>query len=636
MSFREIAELREMLSLPPHASYEDIKAAYRRAALMFHPDKGGDEEKMKRLNYLMERAREYKPEEDLYCDEELSSSEEEDVPGPSTNATAEDSGYASFTSRGYTSTDAGGQPGSPPHTQEGQGKTFSTPPKGPRDIPLPDAVESCLLAKKSIQSCPEVHLLITSNSKLQELQPLILQHFSTKGYVTAQWAGGYAFMLIILANSTRVSTLINFCCKHCTVSPYVVRGVKKHCLQKLLDVFNVSPEIEITVSQLSADSCSDRQFNYALLNDFACKHKHTDALLLLAIYKRLSVPQEECADCQSQKENLCFGQLKRKWYGGHLDDHGIHHNNAKLFLQLKDQKRVCQGAVDCVLAEKRFKSQTMSRNEQFQERVLVLMESIKEILENKRATDEFCCAIALLHMLVKDPEQIASILETLIKNPPKRRYFVFRGPVNTGKTTVAAAILNLLTGATLNINGSPDRLQFELGCAIDQMMVLFEDVKGQPEDEYINQLPKGLGMINLDNLRDYLEGAVPVNLERKHQNKVSQIFPPGIITMNHYKIPVTVKVRCREIIDFHRDPVYSRGLKANREVVDNRWLTKAETLLAMLFLTTPKSFRDEINGKCANVLDILKIEFDSRILNYMFRIHNGESCFYEPENTGDI
>nr|QHD56407.1 putative small t antigen [Gammapolyomavirus anseris] len=99
MSFREIAELREMLSLPPHASYEDIKAAYRRAALMFHPDKGGDEEKMKRLNYLMERAREYKPEEDLYCDEELSSSEEEDVPRPSTNATAEDSGYASFTSR---------------------------------------------------------------------------------------------------------------------------------------------------------------------------------------------------------------------------------------------------------------------------------------------------------------------------------------------------------------------------------------------------------------------------------------------------------------------------------------------------------------------------------------------------------
>ncbi|AKT44371.1 small T-antigen [Erythrura gouldiae polyomavirus 1] len=99
MSKADIAELRELLQLPKNASFEKIKAAYRKKALMYHPDKGGDEEKMKRLNSLMEQAKTYdfsaeNREEDLYCEESLSSEEEDVSPGPSQRA--EDTGYGSF------------------------------------------------------------------------------------------------------------------------------------------------------------------------------------------------------------------------------------------------------------------------------------------------------------------------------------------------------------------------------------------------------------------------------------------------------------------------------------------------------------------------------------------------------------
>ncbi|ABB04267.1 putative small t antigen [Gammapolyomavirus corvi] len=92
----DIAELRQLLDLPKTASYEKIKAAYRRKALMYHPDKGGDEEKMKRLNQLMDVARKYDfSAETLQCEETLYSSDEEDVsPGPSQRP--EDTGYESF------------------------------------------------------------------------------------------------------------------------------------------------------------------------------------------------------------------------------------------------------------------------------------------------------------------------------------------------------------------------------------------------------------------------------------------------------------------------------------------------------------------------------------------------------------
>nr|QKX49051.1 large T antigen [Polyomavirus sp.] len=473
--------------------------------------------------------------------------------------------------------------------------------------------------------------MVTTLAKLQELQSSLLQHFDCKAYLIAKWEGGLAFFLMLLNTTCRISTVTNFCKKHCTVSPFTVRGVKKHFMQKLIDVFTKMESVEITFSNLNVDGNLDKQFNYALLNEFACKHNISDTLLLLATYKRFSVLTDECPDCAFAKENITIEQAKKRKLGGHLDDHMEHHSNAKLFMQLREQKRACQGAVDAVLAERRYKTATMTREELFQERVETVLANIKKLLDERETTDALCCAIYLLNMLIKEPKAISDIIITLVKNPPKRRYFVFRGAVNTGKTTVAAAILNLLTGASLNINGSAERLQFELGCAIDQMMVLFEDVKGIPEDDYEPYLPRGMGMVNLDNLRDHLEGAVPVNLERKHQNKVAQIFPPGIITMNHYKIPLTVRVRCKNVMDFHRDSTFKKALAANPVIIQNRWLTRAETLLGLLILSECSCINHLSDiGKC--YVECLKAEFDNRWA-YTVKLYNGESCFEQNVDT---
>nr|QKX49052.1 small antigen [Polyomavirus sp.] len=107
MSCKEIRELRELLGLPSHASYDDIKAAYRKQALMYHPDKGGDEEKMKRLNCLMDKAKEYDfsaeaARSTLFCDESLSSSDDEDVSTPGPSRPTEDSGYGASFNASFT------------------------------------------------------------------------------------------------------------------------------------------------------------------------------------------------------------------------------------------------------------------------------------------------------------------------------------------------------------------------------------------------------------------------------------------------------------------------------------------------------------------------------------------------------
>nr|AAF97887.1 small t antigen [Budgerigar fledgling disease virus - 4]QNR54901.1 putative small t antigen [Gammapolyomavirus avis] len=78
-----LRRLTELLGLPVTATAADIKTAYRRTALKYHPDKGGDEEKMKELNTLMEEFRET---EGLRADETLEDSDPE----------PEESGYATF------------------------------------------------------------------------------------------------------------------------------------------------------------------------------------------------------------------------------------------------------------------------------------------------------------------------------------------------------------------------------------------------------------------------------------------------------------------------------------------------------------------------------------------------------------
>nr|WMX25303.1 putative small t antigen [kestrel polyomavirus 1] len=98
MESSSFSELLSLLELPSGASIISIQTAYRRKALTYHPDKGGDEEKMKRLNALMEL---FKESQDLYCSETLDDEE-----------TPDDSAYASASYGGnsQTPTDPGPSP----------------------------------------------------------------------------------------------------------------------------------------------------------------------------------------------------------------------------------------------------------------------------------------------------------------------------------------------------------------------------------------------------------------------------------------------------------------------------------------------------------------------------------------------
>jgi DnaJ family protein A protein 2 len=49
-SAKKDTELYDLLGVSPNASVDDIKKAYKRAALKEHPDKGGDEEKFKKIS----------------------------------------------------------------------------------------------------------------------------------------------------------------------------------------------------------------------------------------------------------------------------------------------------------------------------------------------------------------------------------------------------------------------------------------------------------------------------------------------------------------------------------------------------------------------------------------------------------
>ena len=49
LNFRQIDEARKILGLDEEATLEEIKEAYHTKAKEFHPDKGGQDEQMKRL-----------------------------------------------------------------------------------------------------------------------------------------------------------------------------------------------------------------------------------------------------------------------------------------------------------------------------------------------------------------------------------------------------------------------------------------------------------------------------------------------------------------------------------------------------------------------------------------------------------
>ncbi|BAQ55564.1 large T antigen [bat polyomavirus 5b1] len=558
MDREELRELCELLQIPPHCygNLPMMKINYKKMSKIYHPDKGGDAEKMKRMNELWQKLQ-----------DELSSSDDDGgsqsaSPGPSTGRSSR-------------------RPSPPP--PQSQSSYSATPPKPkkrktehvPDDFPavLHNFLSHAIYSNKTSSS----FLIYTTTEKGESLYCLIDKF---KPEFKARFAYQEACILfIITAGKHRVSAIKNFCSTHCTVSFLICKAVIKplECYQEMKsEPFKLIEENKPGLYMHDfAEGPEKPGVDWNLLSEFAVANHLDDPLLIMGFYLDFSNDPDACIKCNQKK-------LKT-----HYKHHADHYKNALLFKECKTQKTVCQQASDIVQAKQRLKLVELTREELLTERFQCMLTKLEDVF-GQITIMEYMAGVAWYNCMFENVDQlILKILELFVENIPKKRNVLFRGPINSGKTTLAAAILDLVGGKTLNVNCPAEKLPFELGCAIDQFAVVFEDVKGQVS---LNKsLQPGQGVNNLDNLRDYLDGSVKVNLEKKHVNKKSQFFPPCITTMNEYMIPDTLFTRFAKVVDFAPKRFLKKTLDENQNLMVKRILQSGLTLFLMLVYHLPVS-----------------------------------------------
>nr|DAC81184.1 TPA_asm: large T antigen [Grenadier adomavirus] len=276
-------------------------------------------------------------------------------------------------------------------------------------------------------------------------------------------------------------------------------------------------------------------FNVRKLNEWAKLHGYVDVLMILGCYDMLAIPITDCSRCQQSNPG-----------DTHYETHQSHYANALIFTGLKDKKRMAMNAANTVLGNLKVTFTSVTCEAFYTTRVLTLL---RQLADKDVCNKLYAAALALNYMLGWQLDIFMySVYKALVQAEVKHRYLLLRGPYNSGKTSVASLIKKVFYGVSLNINDARDSLKFEYGRAIARRMVLFDDVKGIPEDQQ-SDLRHGSGMDRLDDFRDGLDGHVEIGLEQKHSNKIEQIFPPGIITTNNYIVPTSL--RCRLLKQFN-------------------------------------------------------------------------------------
>lgn len=484
--------------------------------------------------------------------------------------------------------------------QEPQGsQSQATPPKKPKfadpptDVPkqLKDFLSNAVFSNKT-HSC---FIVYTTFEKGPMMYKRLSEKFQVQ-FISRHKIETECVIFLMTPSKHRVSAILNFTSKFCTVSFVLVRGVLQDlaCYTRLtyepFEVVEQSLEGGLQPEHFGQDDVT-KAVNWKLVQDFAVGIMCEDVHLIFGFYLEFSKDVTACQKC------LKGDKLHTKY---HLD----HKDNAKLFVECRNQKAICQQAADAVTAFKRVRVSTASRNDLLLDRFKYLLEKMEDQVHSDNI-DIWMAGVAWFSLLHNDIDEIISdFLRTMVQNIPKKRYFLFMGPINTGKTSLAASLLDLCGGKALNINLPFDRINFELGMAIDQFAVLFEDVKGQASHD--KTLPTGQGVSNLDNLRDHLDGSVKVNLERKHVNKKTQVFPPGIVTMNEYYLPKTLFVRFHRIIHFNRKSFLREALLKTPELMEMRVLHSGITLLLLLIWYSPISaFHVAIQEKIAEWKEVL-------------------------------
>nr|QNG40878.1 large T antigen [Bovine polyomavirus 2] len=545
---------------------------------------------------------------DLYCDETLGSSPE---------STGEDDGPSTSASQPTTSTPQKPRKAPPGAARKrafddgdssaGSSRTFdSTPPKTkknenmhhPADFPscLSDYLSHAVYSNKTVSSFA-VFSTLEKITLLYEKCDKFKVDFKSRHKYRSPDGSLAGILFLITLTKHRVSAVKNYCSMFCTISFLIVKGVNKspEFYRALCnEPFQLLEENRNGVWSYEFDSKNEKaeSVSWTAIAEFAETYELEDPLIIMAHYLDFANPFP-CAKCHGK------GLKAHK-------DHEKQHNNAKLFKNAKAQKNICQQAADVVLAKKRLKILESSREELLAEKFKKQLSKLKELsaiplLEHMAGVAWYCC-------LFNDfEEKLVKVLQLLTENCPKHRNCLFIGPINSGKTSFAAAILDLIEGKSLNVNCPADKLNFELGCAIDHFAVVFEDVKGQTS---LNKtLQPGQGIHNLDNLREHLDGAVSVNLERKHVNKRTQIFPPCIVTANEYVFPQTLLARFAYTLKFEPRKVLRKALEANKDLGKHRILQQGLTLLlALIWLCPSHKFHSSIREDISTWKSILNSE----------------------------
>ncbi|AFU25611.2 large T antigen [Alphapolyomavirus apaniscus] len=622
-------ELMDLLKIPlsSYGNFSVMKFAYKKKSLEYHPDKGGDPEKMARLNSLWSKLQEgvYQARQEFAAEH----GPQHDVPSWCTgdvppHGTREwDAWWSAFNTEWDTMFDHlddpnlfcnessissdSPRPNSPTETISGdpgeensgkrrpsdpncsQGSFSATPPKPKKSkndyVPsdFPDGVRGFLSSAVYSNKTVSAFLIYTTHEKAEFLYRK-LDKFNPdfKSRHVFQEA---SLVFIMTPGKHRVSAIRNFCLTHCTVSFLLCKAVIKQveCYRCLCEQpFKLIEESKAGIFEY--EFCEENgkpTCNWNLIAEFAVASRLDDPLLIMAHYLDFAFEPSVCTKCA------------KKILKAHYNYHSLHHKNAKLFKESKSQKSICQQAADVMMARQRLKLLECTRKELLEERFKLMFEKLTDCFGSVKIL-QLMAGVAWYSCLFENIDDVVlKILQLIVENVPKKRNILFRGPINSGKTTFAAALLNLLGGKTLNINCPADKLAFELGCAIDQYFVIFEDVKGQIALN--KKLQPGQGVSNLDNLRDHLDGSIKVNLEKKHVNKKSQIFPPSLVTMNEYLLPETLYTRFSYVLNFTVKETLRESLAKNDRLMQDRILQDGLTILVLLLWHCgPEMFTDAL------------------------------------------
>ena len=359
---------------------------------------------------------------------------------------------------------------------------------------------------------------------------------------------------------------------------------KKWLVFKATAVNNCA-EVTVEGQDLSSITVPFDQF---VLNQFCIESRIMDVYLLLGEYSSLAGNPDECIDCNKEVIKYPRDEERRV----HTKRHKGHCENAKAFGGVVNKKTACLHAVDALLGVM-AKAKQVPRYAQWKN---ILNNQLTMIYEGGLTRPLVAAAVLLNKMMPMPLKEFAEkVIDPLVQAVPKRQGFIFKGPMNCGKSTVASCLTSLLGGVSLNVNVCPERLWVELGRACHAFVVNFEDVMGIPEHGH-QDLAFGLGMHNLNCKRDYLDGLLLVGLERKHCNPIEMHFPPWVATTNQYIIPDALMART-VVIPFDQSVVNFAQFVRDEEV-DVRSLASGCTLALALALYCPgDNFDDDLREK---------------------------------------